>query len=67
MLLALIIWAIVGIFVLYHLYETNYLDDISGGTMAVVCLICGPVTWVLLVLGLIVGLVQAIILILERD
>lgn len=66
MLLALIIWAIVGVFVLYHLHETNYLEDLSPKTMGVVCLICGPVTWFFFILGLIVGVVQVIILLMEK-
>ena len=59
----LIIWTILGIFMLAQLCEGFYLDDASPKAVFVICLICGPLAFTLFLFGLVKGF---LILLLEH-
>ena len=65
-MILLIIWGVLGLIVAGCLYTRNYLDDISFKTTIVVSFICGPICWCVCFVGILTGIVQVIITLLER-
>ena len=64
----LIMYGIMGAFMWVQLNDDCYLDDLSVGANALVCFICGPITFGLWLLGFIYIIIKlGIIWIIERS
>lgn len=61
-MLSMILWTVIGVFVLLCLNNDGYLDSVKNAkTMAIVCGLCGPIGWVIFIFATIVAFIESLI------